>query len=175
MTEGKVAHLNALGFVWTLRESKKPWQDWLNELREYKSLHGHVDVPLKYEKNLPLGAFVNNQRSEYRKLHKGETSSMTSDKIRDLEELGFHWSVRESRTPWTARLNELKAYKEEFGTVNVPRNWRGNPSLSYWMEKQRQVRLRCYVDHRVLVCLWLAVQCIHVNFSWHLVHIIISC
>jgi hypothetical protein len=141
MTEAKVAHLNALGFVWSLRESKKPWDDWLTELREYKQIHGHVDVPLKYEKNIPLGAFVNNQRSEYRKLHKGEPSSMTTSKIKDLEEMGFHWSVRESRTPWTTRLKELKEFKKEFGHANVPKNWKVNPNLSYWVDKQRQVSL----------------------------------
>lgn len=107
------------------------------ELEEYKKIHGNVDVPLKYEKNMPLGAFVNNQRSEYRKLRKGEPSSMTDSKIRQLEGMGFHWSVRETRTPWTSRLKELKAYKDEFGDVNVPRNWKENPGLSYWVEKVR--------------------------------------
>ena len=135
MNEAKIAHLNALGFVWTLRESKKPWEEWMTELRAYKKMNGHVDVPLKYEKSLPLGAFVNNQRSEYRKLRRGEPSSMTDEKIKELESMGFHWSVRESRTPWTSRLKELKAYKEKFGDVHVPRNWKDNPSLSYWVDK----------------------------------------
>lgn len=139
MNEIKIAHLNALGFIWTLRESKKPWEDWLRELQKYKSVHGHLDVPLKYDKNLGLGAFVNNQRSEYRKLKRGETSSMTEEKIRDLEALGFKWSVRDSRTPWNSRLKELKSYKERFGNLNVPRDWEENAGLSYWVEKQRQV------------------------------------
>ena len=140
MNESKIAHLNALGFVWTLRESKKPWEDWLDELQKYKSIHGHLDVPLKYDRNPGLGAFVNNQRSEYRKLKKGEMSSMTEDKIRDLEAMGFKWSVRDSRTPWNSRWKELKSYKERFGNVNVPRDWEENVGLSYWVEKQRQVR-----------------------------------
>ncbi|KAL7510715.1 hypothetical protein ACHAXN_007613 [Cyclotella atomus] len=138
MTETKVAHLNSLGFIWTLRESKKPWTDWLEELRDYKKIHGHCDVPLKYEKNQPLGAFVNNQRSEYRKLLKGEPSSMNDAKIKDLEAMGFHWSVREGRTPWNARMAELLAYKDKYGDTNVPRNWEENPSLSIWVETQRQ-------------------------------------
>jgi len=143
MNESKIAHLNALGFVWTLRESKKPWEDWLDELQKYKSIHGHLDVPLKYDRNPGLGAFVNNQRSEYRKLKKGEISSMTEDKIRDLEAMGFKWSVRDSRTPWNTRWKELKSYKERFGNVNVPRDWEENVGLSYWVEKQRQVRFVC--------------------------------
>ena len=64
---------------------------------------------------------------------------MTEEKIRDLEALGFKWSVRDSRTPWNSRLKELKSYKERFGNVNVPRDWEENAGLSYWVEKQRQV------------------------------------
>jgi hypothetical protein len=68
MTDAKVARLDALGFVWTLRESvscnivcaticaiisvltrkclatrqKKPWEEWLSELRAYKAVHGNL-------------------------------------------------------------------------------------------------------------------------------------
>jgi hypothetical protein len=101
------------------------------------------DVPLKCEGNISLGSFVNNQRTEYRKFCKGEPSSMTNEKIKDLEDLGFRWSVRESRTPWMKRLKELQVFKKEFGHVNVPKNWKGNPTLSYWVQKQRQVSLGC--------------------------------
>ena len=140
MTQTKINHLNSIGFIWTLRESKRPWAEWLDELQRYIAEHGNVDVPLKYEKNIPLGAFVNNQRSEYRKLKKGYgNSSMTTEKISDLESLGFQWSVRESRTPWETRLSELKEYRKEFGNCDVPNNWPENQPLSYWVSKQRQV------------------------------------
>ena len=140
MTQTKINHLNSIGFIWTLRESKRPWAEWLDELQRYRAEHGNVDVPLKYEKNIPLGAFVNNQRSEYRKLKKGYgNSSMTTEKISDLESLGFQWSVRESRTPWETRLSELKEYRKEFGNCDVPNSWPENQPLSYWVSKQRQV------------------------------------
>lgn len=32
-----------------------------------------------------------------------------------LEEIGFVWNVREDRTPWTMRFEELKQYKEKYG------------------------------------------------------------
>mmetsp|Transcript_6594 Transcript_6594/g.12541 ORF Transcript_6594/g.12541 Transcript_6594/m.12541 type:complete len:1008 (-) Transcript_6594:383-3406(-) len=138
MNQSKIDSLNAIGFVWSLRESKRPWNDWIEELRKYKAEHGNVDVPLKYEKNVPLGAFVNNQRSEYRKLKRGDPSSMTEEKIRDLESLGFQWSVRDSRIPWAARLKELTEYKEKFGDCDVPLEWSENQALASWVEKQRQ-------------------------------------
>ncbi len=141
MNQSKIDSLNAIGFVWSLRESKRPWNEWIEELRKYKAEHGNVDVPLKYEKNVPLGAFVNNQRSEYRKLKKGDPSSMTEEKIRDLQSLGFQWSVRDSRIPWAARLKELREYKEKYGDCDVPLEWSENQALASWVEKQRQVRI----------------------------------
>lgn len=68
---------------------------------------------------------MNNQRSEYRRwrANGNKTSdgkdpnmaktSMTKERIAELEAMGFCWNVRESRTPWSARLDELIAYKKE--------------------------------------------------------------
>jgi len=140
MNHAKMAHLDAVGFKWSLRESKRPWKEWLEELGRYKAMHGHVNVPLKYEHNVPLGSFVNNQRSEYRRYKNGNgaKSSMTEEKVRDLEGLGFLWNVREGRTPWSVRLGELEEYKKRHGTCDVPNNWPENQPLSYWVSKQRQ-------------------------------------
>jgi hypothetical protein len=32
-----------------------------------------------------------------------------------LEKIGFVWNVREARTPWLRRFEELKEYKEKYG------------------------------------------------------------
>lgn len=73
--------------------------------------HGNVDVPLKYAPNQALGAFVNRQRTEYRKMQQGLQSSLTEERIMDLDNLGFKWAIRVSRTPWERRLKELKDFK----------------------------------------------------------------
>jgi hypothetical protein len=107
MNTTKIKELNALNFQWTLRAGKRSWWEWMEELRLYKSEHGHVNVQHKNESNLSLGSFANNQRSKYR-LYQSEKSkegsgsgkvwgggsAMTEEKIRDLEDLGFVWSVR---------------------------------------------------------------------------------
>ena len=123
MTQSKVLRMGALNFKWSLRESKRPWREWIEELRGYKLEHGHVNVPLKYERNVPLGSFVNNQRSEYRRYVKNKNDgggdgkngngSMTEERIKELEDLGFMWSVRDGRTPWSVRLEELREYKKK--------------------------------------------------------------
>ena len=64
---------------------------------------------------------------------------MSEEKIRDLEGLGFQWSVRDSRTPWATRLAELKDYYEKHGDCDVPNDWPENQALSFWVAKQRQV------------------------------------
>ena len=94
MNETKMAHLNSIDFKWTLRESKRPWEEWMGQLRLYGSEHGHLNVPLKYERNVPLGSFVNNQRSEYQRMRTGKPSSMTKERVDELEGMGFLWNVR---------------------------------------------------------------------------------
>jgi hypothetical protein len=120
MTPYKIEKLNALNFQWSLREGKRPWEEWMDQLRKYKEEHGHVNVPSKYEPNMALGSFVNNQRTRYRVYQSAKSKGigggrgsggMTEEKIRELEELGFVWNIREGYTPWSARLEELRAYR----------------------------------------------------------------
>ena len=120
-----------------MRENNGSWDNWLRELSEYKDQHGDVDVPLKYKPNLALGAFVNRQRTEYRKLKQGLTSSLNEKRIEDLNNMGFKWAIRVSRTPWEKRLNELKEFKAEYGHTNVPSTYPPNQPLAYWVFKQR--------------------------------------
>ena len=68
-----------------------------------------------------LGNFVNRQRTEYRKLLQGRSSSMTQNKIADLNRVGFLWSVREGgHCSWDTRLMELRDYQLKNGHCNVP-------------------------------------------------------
>jgi Helicase associated domain len=145
ITEDKVRALKEIGFKWSIRKSNtcsSNWDNWLKQLKAYKDEHGDTDVPLKYPKNIALGAFVNRQRTEYRKVQQGVHSSLTEKRINSLNELGFKWQLRVSRTPWEQRLEELREFKEEFGHCNVPSSWSKNQPLAYWVFKQRgQYRL----------------------------------
>ena len=137
MTAEKIRLLNKINFKWSLRESNGSWDNWIKELRDYKSHHGDVDVPLKYKHNPALGAFVNRQRTEWRKLQKGVQTSLSPERIASLDELDFKWTIRVSRTPWETRLNELKKFKEIHGHCNVPSTYPKNQPLAYWVFKQR--------------------------------------
>jgi hypothetical protein len=115
------------------RKAPSSWSNWMSQLAEYRKRHGDCDVPLKYPANPCLGTFVNRQRTEYRKMLAKKPSSMTNEKIEELNKLGFTWDVRESHTSWEERFEELKAYKRENGHANVPKVYSKNPSLGYWV------------------------------------------
>lgn len=54
------------------------------------------------------------QRTMYRRMRegKGDTVSLTQDRIRRLEDIGFEWSVRGSKlSPWELRFNELVNFR----------------------------------------------------------------
>ena len=106
-------------------------------LAEYRDGHGNVDVPLKYEANPSLGTFVNRQRTEHRKLQSGKPSSMTPERVEDLNRLGFTWAIRESHTSWEERFVELKEFRDQNSHCNVPKIYGKNPSLGYWVNEQR--------------------------------------
>ena len=107
-----------------------------NTTEEGEDTGEYANVPLKYPTYPSLGNFVNRQRTEYRKLLLGKNSSMTQTKMQDLNRVGFLWSVREGgHTSWEVRLGELREYKRVYGHCNVPKLYRENPSLGYWVNE----------------------------------------
>ena len=115
---------------------KARWLAVYEELEEYKTKHGHCNVPTK---SGSLGGWVGTQRAEYRKWVNGERSSMTVEKFRKLEAIGFKWLLHHRQySQWETRFEELKLYRENHGHCNVARK---NP-LGIWVHTQRsQYRL----------------------------------
>jgi len=82
----RIIELENMGFKLLVR-ARAPWNQRLEELRQYVKRHGNCDVP----KHTPLGIWILNQRSQYKLLAKKKPSSMTEDRIRTLNEIGFDW------------------------------------------------------------------------------------
>lgn len=116
-----------------------------------------MNVPQRDAKHKGLGAFVSNLRGEYRKYQRGgkgcSNSSLNERKIEILEGMGFRWSVQKGShsnggkeevvVPWEVRVEQLKCYKNQFGHVNVPKDWEEVHGLGEWCETQRQVSFSC--------------------------------
>ena len=111
----------------------RQWIAIFQELKLYKAKHGHCNVPQRTGR---LGAWVHNQRRQYRLLQEGKRSSMTDERIQKLESIGFQWSLRGTpKGSWGTMLDELKSFKDKHGHCNVPQR---TGRLGAWVNYQRQ-------------------------------------
>ena len=67
-----------------------------------------------------LAIWVNSQRVEYkRRKEKGDgISSLTDDRIKRLDDIGFTWDVFEEL--WGSRFDKLVEYENTHGNCRVP-------------------------------------------------------
>jgi hypothetical protein len=105
MTLFRIQALESLGFESGVCITV--WEDRLIQLADYHKIHGHCIVPRNYSENNKLGCWVTNQKSQYRLLKEGKTSSMTLSRIQELECLGFEWKARIGRTTRNPKKRSL--------------------------------------------------------------------
>jgi len=96
-------------------------------LKEFRQRKGHCNVPHAYEDNMPLARWVKRQRYQYKLLQDGTHSTLTSDRVKALDEIGFIWDSQ--RAAWEERLSELEDYHKAFSHCNVPAYFRENPQV----------------------------------------------
>eukprot|EP00522_Entomoneis_paludosa_P004392 CAMPEP_0172472424 /NCGR_PEP_ID=MMETSP1065-20121228/68318_1 /TAXON_ID=265537 /ORGANISM="Amphiprora paludosa, Strain CCMP125" /LENGTH=1017 /DNA_ID=CAMNT_0013230559 /DNA_START=356 /DNA_END=3407 /DNA_ORIENTATION=- len=89
LTPERIEALQDLGFVWDVY--RDCWQDKIGELRAYKEKHSNCDVPCRYAENPQLAIWVKCQRRQYKLYTEGRPSSITLERIRELEQMGFCW------------------------------------------------------------------------------------
>jgi hypothetical protein len=72
--------------VWAL------WEAQLAKLKAYKQKHGDCNVPRRWAEDRSLGGWVDKQRSNKRKLDRGEPGhGMMAERAATLTTLGFAW------------------------------------------------------------------------------------
>jgi len=148
MTDERVQKLELIGFQWynigEMSQRGKSyeviWNVMFHELEAYKVKHGHCNVQQSSGK---LGRWVNKQRKQYRSFKEGKSSPMTDERVRQLESIGFQWSLyvgevvagnKTLEKMWDARFHELFAFKVKHGHCNVPST---SGKLGTWVRKQR--------------------------------------
>lgn len=112
------------------------WSEKFAELCTYREKMGHCLVPHTYSENLPLARWVKRQRYQYKLMRDGKASTMTEERVKALEDIGFIWDSQGAA--WGERLAELRLYRQEFGHCNVPSNFSQNPQLATWVKCQRR-------------------------------------
>ena len=97
---------NVVGKYWTKR---------FYELLSYRDKHGDCLVPRFYADNVSLGSWVFTQRQQYRASKEGKKSTMTDERVRLLESVGFVWIAHVS---FEKRLQELEEYRNQVNICN---------------------------------------------------------
>ena len=133
LAEERVRRLDALVFSW---EREVPWEQRIHDLKAFKKKHGHCNVPHKYQPNPALGRWVDRVRKARKQC------KLTEERVRRLDAIGFCWVRRPPKVPWKQRINDLKAFKKEYGHCNVPYRYPPNPALGEWVANVRRRKKR---------------------------------
>jgi hypothetical protein len=112
------------------------WAERFTDLCVYREKHGNCLVPHTYKENLPLARWVKRQRYQYKLMIEGKSSTMTEERVKALEEIGFIWDSQGAA--WGERLEELKEFRSTYMHCNVPSNYSENPQLATWVKCQRR-------------------------------------
>lgn len=112
--------LVAIGLVGTPREDKEydaKWNEMLDQLRAFKQLNGHCNVPTN--SGTELGYWVMAQRRYWNRLSLGKTGKkrifLDAMKIQRLTQVGFQFCPKGSYIAWEDRMKELREFKEDHG------------------------------------------------------------
>ncbi|EJK59181.1 hypothetical protein THAOC_20628, partial [Thalassiosira oceanica] len=127
LTASRIARLDELGFVWSLRDKQhiKSFDDRMQELAAFKAEHGHADIPRSLEDNMSLAGWAHSVRQSYRLIQKGgkPVLALTKEMIERLEAIGFRLRVKErgkiKQVPFEERIKSLAEFKDVHGHVNV--------------------------------------------------------
>jgi len=95
MTARRIKLLEDVGFVWDSHSAS--WGERLRDLKQYRAEHGNCNVPTQYKRNKKLATWVKCQRRQYKLFLAGRPSTMNTERIDVLHELGFSWDMRSSK------------------------------------------------------------------------------
>lgn len=134
LTVEKVRRLDAIGFDWRgEQDEQKRWIAMFESLAEFKTQHGHCNVPSSWG-DKQLANWVTIQR---RRKMRGQ---MDVERMEKLEQLGIVWTFNRQSLGWANMFALLKEYKLRHGDCNVPHPWHENPKLKWWVNNQRSAR-----------------------------------
>lgn len=143
LSEEEIRLLDEIGMDWNPPRQALPPQGpkpitkfWFQRYGELKALvakHG-IGVLIESRKAPEyLQLFARDQRALRRR------GKLLEEKIRLLDEIGFDWNPRESVRPaWLRRYEQLKRFKKEHGTADVPRTYPPDQALAEFVAQERQ-------------------------------------
>jgi hypothetical protein len=89
--EREAALADEIGFIWD--SHKAVWEEHFRSLYDFYEQQGHSNVPSNFP-DKRLSIWVKCQRRQYKLYTKGGRSTMTAERIHQLEQLGLNWNPR---------------------------------------------------------------------------------
>mmetsp|Transcript_22015 Transcript_22015/g.32518 ORF Transcript_22015/g.32518 Transcript_22015/m.32518 type:complete len:438 (-) Transcript_22015:60-1373(-) len=112
------------------------WLRRYDELVDFQKKHKHSLVPHDFSENIELARWVKRQRYQYNLFQRHEKSSITYERMKLLEKIGFVWGAQEAN--WEERFKELVEYKKIHGHCDVHTKSSSVPKLGTWVRCQRR-------------------------------------
>ena len=125
----RITQLKSIGFVWNIQDAQ--WMEKYERLVEYKKQNKSTCVPNRYPADPQLGNWVREQRKSYN----ANKSKLTTDRITQLDSIGFVWNPRDAQ--WAEKYDRLVKYKKRNKTTCVPISYPADPQLGIWVSTQR--------------------------------------
>jgi hypothetical protein len=89
LTQERIQMLEILGFIWDSHGAA--WDEKFQELKQFRKIRGHCNVPCVYRESSKLSTWIKRQRRHRRLFMARKPCTMEEDRIAKLEHLGFVW------------------------------------------------------------------------------------
>jgi hypothetical protein len=114
LTEDRIQMLEMLGFIWDSHGAA--WDEKYQELKAFRKIHGHCNVPCVYKDSSKLSTWIKRQRRQYRLFLANNTATtIDHERIAKLEELGLVWAYHGG----TAGLEDILRSVRHFNLSNI--------------------------------------------------------
>jgi Helicase associated domain len=94
LSDEREAALTDVGFIWD--SHRATWFEKLHAMEAFRSSNGHCSVPSTY-RDPSLMVWCKHQRRQYRLYRQGLKSTITEERVRCLESIGFGWNGKQSK------------------------------------------------------------------------------
>jgi superfamily II DNA or RNA helicase len=135
MPEDRIKMLEDLGVVWNAKDAD--WEKGFQELKLFKELNGHFNIP-------------QNEKLYYRARRlRLKKHLLTREQLAKLDSIGFYQEYEIQKTNnaypervFLKRFEELKRFKDAFGTINIDYRNKKYSGLYHWKKDIRKNKER---------------------------------
>jgi hypothetical protein len=92
LSDEREEKLADVGFVWDSHRAS--WRQHYHALRAFAGQHGHCQVPASDSALATLNTWCKHQRRQFKNFLAGQYTTLTLEKVRCLEAIGFVWNPR---------------------------------------------------------------------------------